>query len=92
MSHKIGMDLGKGHIKYQTATGTGEIPAWLSRGRITQVMGKGSGAGGIRYQEQDYIIGRDAILGKWIFLVGDRNKRRSPESPLCPLCSRLSRG
>lgn len=63
MSHKIGMDLGKGHIKYQTATGTGEIPAWISRGRITQVMGKGSGAGGIRYQEQEYIIGRDAILG-----------------------------
>ncbi len=63
MSYKIGMDLGKGHIKYQAATGAGEIPAWLSRGRITQVMGKGNGAGGIRYQDQEYIIGRDAILG-----------------------------
>ena len=63
MSHKIGMDLGKGHIKYQAATGIGEIPAWLSRGRITQVVGMGSGSGGIRYQGKDYIIGRDAILG-----------------------------
>ncbi len=63
MSHQFGMDLGKGHIKYQTTAGTGEIPAWLSRGRITQVIGKASGAGGIRYQERDYIIGRDAILG-----------------------------
>jgi hypothetical protein len=63
VSHKIGMDLGKSHIKYQAATGTGEIPAWLSRGRITQVIGHGSGPAGIKYQGQDYIIGRDAILG-----------------------------
>jgi hypothetical protein len=63
VSHQIGMDLGKSHIKYQAATGIGEIPAWLSRGRITQVIGRNSGAGGISYQGQDYIVGRDAILG-----------------------------
>jgi plasmid segregation protein ParM len=62
MNH-IGLDLGKSSIKYVTAAGPGEIPAWLARGRITQVMGNDNGTGLISYKEQDYIVGEDAVLG-----------------------------
>ena len=63
MSHVIGMDLGKSSTKYVTAVGPGEIPAWLARGRITQIMEGGNGNSGLSYKGQDYIVGRDAILG-----------------------------
>jgi hypothetical protein len=62
MNH-VGLDLGKSSIKYVTSEGPGEIPAWLARGKITEVMKTGSETNAISFKGQDYIIGKDAILG-----------------------------
>ena len=57
MSTAIGLDLGKSSIKYVTAAKQGDIPAWLSFGRIAQVVGSGNGIGNIRYEDKDHIVG-----------------------------------
>jgi len=62
-THKIGIDLGKSSIKYVTGEIQGDIPSWLARGRIAQVVGNGNGTGNIRYKGQDYVVGKDAVLG-----------------------------
>jgi hypothetical protein len=63
MSTAVGLDLGKSSIKHVTAISQGEIPALLSTGRIVNVMGTQNGNGAIRYKGNDFIVGREAVLG-----------------------------
>lgn len=59
----VGLDLGKASTKFVTATNQGEIPAWLAKGCVAQVIGTTNGTGEIRYKGQEYICGRNAVLG-----------------------------
>jgi len=64
MAHKVGIDIGNSSIKYYSDIGFGEIPKWRARGQITQVVvDSNSQLSSIRYNDEDLILGEDAVLG-----------------------------
>src|ERR1700690_2304419 len=61
---KVGIDIGKSSFKFVSETGTGEIPSYMARGRLTQVMNDPSSRPSmISYHGADWILGEDATLG-----------------------------
>ncbi len=79
MKMAVGLDIGKSSIKYVTAENQGEMPSWLSFGRIEQVVGSAKGFSNFRFEDKDYIVGRDAVLGSSFSWAGteEKNDRRN---------------
>ncbi len=61
---KVGIDIGKSSFKFVSEKGAGEIPSFLARGRLKQVMHDTlSRPSMISYGGADWILGDDATLG-----------------------------
>ena len=64
MAHKVGIDIGNSSIKYFSDSGFGEIPKWRARGQLSQIVADSSAQiSSIRYNDEDLILGEDAVLG-----------------------------
>jgi hypothetical protein len=75
MTHKVGLDIGNSSIKYWSDFGSGEIPTWRSRGRITRLIPDLHAAlSEIRVNGEDLILGEDAVLGKGFIWKTDEEK------------------
>lgn len=75
MADKVGIDIGNSSIKYISGTGSGEIPAWRARGRLTEVFANsGEQLSAISYNGDDLILGEDAVLGNNFVWKTDEEK------------------
>lgn len=61
---RIGIDIGKSTCKFVSRLGIGEIPSYIARGRLEQVISDPTSRSSmIRYRAADWIVGEDAVLG-----------------------------
>jgi hypothetical protein len=75
MTHKVGIDIGNSSVKYHCDFGSGEIPTWRSRGKITQVIvDPNAPLSSIRYNGEDLLLGEDAVLGQNFMWKTDEEK------------------
>ncbi len=75
MADKVGIDIGNSSVKYYSDAGFGEIPMWRARGKLTEVLAdSGSQLSAIGYNEEDLILGEDAVLGDNFIWKTDEEK------------------
>ncbi len=73
--HKVGIDIGKSSFKFVSEAGAGEIPSYMARGRLTQVMNDPTARPSmISYHGADWILGEDATLGSSFSWKTDEEK------------------
>ncbi len=89
-TERVGIDIGKGFIKYCYRGGTGEIPSYMSQGSLTRVVSGPAGlASNIHFAGKDYIIGESAPLGRGFIQRND--ERKADERNLIFVLSVLAR-
>lgn len=72
---RVGIDIGKSCVKYVSEHGAGEIPSYVSRGTLTQVINDPlTPSSAIHYEGADWILGADALLGNNFSLKTDEGK------------------
>lgn len=72
---RVGIDLGKSSCKYASRFGIGEIPSYISRGTITEILSDPqSSMSALNFNNESWLLGDTALLGNGINWRTDEEK------------------
>lgn len=70
----VGIDIGKGYIKFYSPDKQAVYPSLISYGVVGTIDGRGDGS--IKYKGKDFIVGQDAELGTMAWSIDDKKGTR----------------